>query len=235
MPQPLRSASVMAVLVGAAGWVLVVGCSALVSVDGLTGPAASADADAAPAEDGSPLDGTPTDATATDSTTTDGAADADTHVAPNLLDESSFENGCTWNGFQGSSATDTATARTGTKSCRICTSPTTADYFTGNSNFTDVGPVVGATYHAVGWVRSAPGAAAPPGGVRLTFRTLDPVPFTPIEGSATPFISFTAAWQKLEVSFTVTKPAANMDVYIATDTAPGACFLIDDVWLEKLP
>lgn len=33
-------------------------------------------------------------------------------------------------------------------------------------------------------------------------------------------------------------PTRTMDYFTAgvgTDTAPGACFLLDDVWLEKLP
>lgn len=235
MPELVRFASVMAVLAVGAG-ALLGGCSALVDLDGLSGPA-----DAASSGDGaSPLDGgTPTDSGDKDSTATDAAADAgpdaDTHVGPNLLDDSSFENGCTWMGYQGVSTTD-STARTGTKSCRICTAPLTTDYFTGNSNPTGTAPVIGAKYHAVAWIRRASGAAVPPGAA-LNVRTFNPSPFTTVESTSTlpSVIPFTDTWQRLDVTLTVTQAAATIDVYIGTDTAPGACFLIDDVWLEKLP
>jgi hypothetical protein len=223
----------MAVVIGGAG-ALGVGCSLLVGVDGLAGPidAASSSEGGSTSEGGPTLDSSDKDAPAT----TDAGADADTHVGPNLLDESSFESGCTWNGFQGTSATDSTTAHTGTKSCRVCTSPFTTDYFTGNSHYTNTAPAVGATYRAVAWVRTAPGAAVPPNAV-LNLRTLDPSPFTGIEAIATAATGspLTDTWRSLEITLAVTKAAATMDVFVATNTVPGSCFLIDDVWLEKLP
>lgn len=239
MPQVARFASVTAALVGACAAVSFAGCSALVSVDGLAG---AADATPTPAgEGGSGLDGSSSrDASdagaASDApTTTDAPPDADTHVGPNLLDDSSFEGDCTWNGFQGISSSD-PTARTGSKSCRICTSPTTTDYFTGNSHYTSAAPLIGATYRAVAWVRKAPGAPSP-GPAILNLRTLTPSPFTSIENTATdlPGLTLTDTWQRLEILMLVTKSASNMDVYVGVDTAPNSCFLIDDVWLEKLP
>ncbi len=235
MPELVRFAPVLALVVGGLG-ALGVACSALVDLDGLAGPAdAASSAEGGTATDGSgPPDSGDKDSTTTDATT-DAAADADTHLGPNLLDDSSFEDECTWNGYQGTRSTD-STARTGTKSCRICTAPLTTDYFTGNSLFTAAAPVVGATYHAVAWVRAAPGAALPPGAV-LNLRTLYPSPFTGVERASTsPSLTpLTDTWQRMEITLAVTKPAAQMDGYVGSDTAPGACFLVDDVWLEKLP
>jgi len=224
----------MAALGGAAG-ALVVGCSALVSLDGLTGPAdaASAPSEASPSPDATvALDSGDKDA----SPATDAAPDADTHVGPNLIEDSTFETkGCTWRSFQGTIATD-STARSGTKSCRVCPSPSTTDYFTGGDPFSAPAPTIGTTYHASAWVRTAPGAATPPGAI-FFMRTSNATPFTQVEGLSTDtaVLPFTDTWQKMELTLKVTKAAEQMDIFVGTDTAPGACFLIDDVWLERLP
>lgn len=245
MPQLTRFASLTAALVAAAS-ALAVGCSVLVDVGGLAGPAdaaaaPSSESGALPDGSSSGLDSGGKDATAT----TDGPViegdgggppDANEHVGPNLLADSSFESGCTWNSFQGTIATESGTARTGTKSCRVCAAASTPDYYTGGDPFTGGAPIVGATYRATAWVRTAPGAVTPPGAIFFV-RASNAVPFTTIDSANTPQprLRFTATWQKLELSLTSTAPAGSMDIFVGTDTAVGSCFLLDDVWLEKLP
>jgi hypothetical protein len=113
--------------------------------------------------------------------------------------------------------------------------PGTTDYFTGGDPFTAGPPVVGTSYHAVAWVRKAPGAATPVGAL-LFFRTSNATPFTGIDGANTgPALPFTDTWQRLEITVKSTKPAEQIDIFVGTDTVPGSCFLIDDVWLEKVP
>jgi hypothetical protein len=243
MPQLSRFAPLLAVLVGSASALAAIGCSALVDLSGLS-TGSAADATTTPTEGGSNEAGPLTDSgdgsTGTDGAPIDARADADAadpdpHVGPNLLADHSFESGCTWDAFQGTKATDT-TARTGTKSCRICTLDSTTDYFTGQDPFSAPAPVVGATYRAIAWVRTAPGAAVPPGPV-LNVRSTNSAPFTAIEGaaSANPGIPFTDTWQRVEVTMKATKPAQQMDIFVGSNTVTGGCFLVDDVWLERLP
>jgi hypothetical protein len=243
MPQLSRSASVTAAFAVAAG-AFAAGCSLLVDSGGLVGPADAAapfsEGGASPDSSSGGLDSGGTDS----STTTDGPViEGDgsgpnpdpEHVGPNLLADNSFESGCTWNAFQGTISTEVGTAHIGTKSCRVCTEPGTTDYFTGGDPFTFGPPVVGVTYRATAWVRTAPGANTPPGAV-MQLRTSNPSPFASIESANTSVagLPFTATWQKMVISLKVSLAAAKVDVFIGTNTAPGACFLIDDVWLESL-
>ena len=245
MTQLARFAPVTAALVAAAS-VLAVGCSVLVDVDGLSG---SLDAAATPISEGGSsgdansggLDSSNDARVGADGPIIEGDGggglpEANEHVGPNLLADSSFESGCSWSSFQGSIATESPTARTGTKSCRVCASPSTPDYYPGGDPFTGGPPVVGATYRATAWVRTAPGSATPPGAL-LFVRATNSSPFASIDQANTPKpgLPFTATWQKLQVSFTSTAPAGQMDIFVGTDTLVGSCFLIDDVWLEKLP
>ena len=230
-----RFASVLAGLIGGAG-ALGAGCSLVVDADGLAGlaDAASSSEGATIIEGGPALDSGDQEATA-DATAADAPHVADTHAGPNLIADGAFEQGCSWGAYEGTATTD-STARTGTKSCRICTTPTTQDAFTGQDPFTAPPPVIGATYHAVAWVRTAPGAALPP-GLSIHVRSSNPMPFQAIESdaSAQPGLVVTDTWQKLEISLKTTMNAAEMDVFVGSATAPGACFLLDDVWLERLP
>jgi hypothetical protein len=246
MPQLTRFASLTAALVVAAS-AFAVGCSLLVDSGGLVGPAdgAAPFSEGGASPDSSSGSSGGLDSGGTDSSTTadgpviegDGSGPGDPeHVGPNLLADHSFESGCTWNGFQGVTTTESPTAHTGTKSCRVCTEAATTDYFTAGDPFTFGPPVVGVTYRATAWVRTAPGASTPPGAV-MHLRTSNPAPFASIESAYTSIagLPFTPTWQKMVISLKVSLAAAKVDVFVGTDTAPGACFLIDDVWLEQLP
>ena len=162
----------------------------------------------------------------------DAAPDGDTHVGPNLVPDGTFDSVCPLGTFQGTVASD-GTARRGAKSCRVCTLPATPDYFTAGS-FASSGPAVGSTYHAEIWVRTAPGAATPP-GILLHLRTSNDAPFVQIQKSMTSPRTIDATWQKIEITLQPTIAAARMDLFFGSDTAVGACFLVDDVWLERLP
>ena len=214
------------------------GCSLLVDVDGLAGVAADASVptDASATTDAK-VDAT-NDASATDGSTPDATPDAvpdpNAHVGPNLLEDSSFETSCSsFSAFQGSAVSD-PTARTGSRSCRVCTDPPPVDYFTADAKAT-VSPTRGATYHAVAWVRTAPGAATPP-SINISARTYSNPPFQAIESTTSPSpVVPTSTWQKVETTLTIAKAAPEMDIFVGTGSAPGACFLLDDFWLEKLP
>ena len=86
------------------------------------------------------------------------------------------------------------------------------------------------------WVRRAPGASTPVGAL-LFLRTSNATPFAQVDGANTgPMaLPFTDTWQRMEITMKSTMPAGQMDVFVGSDTVPGACFLLDDVWLEKLP
>lgn len=222
-----------------AGSVFVVGCSAIVDFDALVGPNDAATGDGssgAPGTDGSASTDGPTGDAAAAPDGTDGTA-PDTHVGPNLISNGTFETGCApWGAFQGTIVED-STARTGSKSCRICTKPTTTDYFTAGDGYTAGPPIVGATYHGVAWVRTAPGAATPP-GIYLHMRTSNATPtFVGLEGPSTPDpgIPIDATWKKIELTMKPTMAAQQMDIFIGSVHQPNVCFLLDDVWFEKVP
>ena len=203
-------------------WVL----SADLDLIGGTATVESADAGARPlpSESGTPDTGAP-DASADSS-------DASV-VGPNLLPNGTFEDGTDpWMVHQ-AKLSISKTARGGAQSMLVC-DDASPDYFTADVYAADP-PVVGATYRASIWVREAPSSPRPP-GVQLHLRTSNPgPPFMGIEAvTTTEMVLVDDTWRKLEVELSTTKPAAKLDVFFGSDRLAGACFLVDDVRLERV-
>ena len=203
-------------------------CS-LTSLDGLTSPASAA-------TEGGSVDG------AFDASLADGVSDAPIDVskldAGDAAGVNLYPRGGTLDtscepfvGFQGT-VTPTSTARTGAGACRVCTNPMTTDYFTADDGGEFGAVAVGERYRARVWVRAEVGAPAAP-GVTLHLRTVTP-PFNTVTNDMSPTASIDATWKQLETTTTVTE-ASRVNVYVAAGHAPGACFVLDDVTLERLP
>ena len=219
-------------------------CSLLNSTDGLAGGPGGSDGDAASTADtGAESDGaaSTSDGGTSDGALVDGAIDAgdagsDALSGPqNLHPNGTFETGIApWGAYQGTVASD-STARGGTKSLRACTRDGTLDYFTADDGSALGGPVMGATYRAEVWVRTAPGAVVPP-SVALWIRSANYTGgFQSIETDNNDGPPLTATWQKLSVTLKITKPAERLGIFVGADQATNACFLIDDVTLVRLP
>lgn len=57
--------------------------------------------------------------------------------------------------------------------------------------------------------------------------------FTSVGAVASPSVPIDATWRPLEVSYTFGQ-LAYLDLYVSAQHDPGACFVIDDVTLERL-
>lgn len=207
-------------------------CSLTTSLEGLSSTVivVEANADASGATDG-------TASTDDGSTRADAIADAgDAAGAPNLHPRGTFETGTcgSWVGFQGTVAQD-SNARTGSGSCLVCTGPMTTDYFTADDNGAPGPAVVGATYRAEGWVRSAPGKPNA-GPVRLFLRNFTVVggTFRGLESSASASSEVDAQWRSRATTLTVTKDGGKLNVFVSADHRSGACFLLDDVTVRRI-
>jgi hypothetical protein len=160
----------------------------------------------------------------------------DVSGAPNLHPQSTFENGtcAPWYGYQGATSFS-ATAHTGTGACRICTLPSTTDFFTADDTGVAGAAAVGATYRASAWARTDP-AAPGPGPVTVYLRSFA-VPggtFTSLERGVSPSADLGSQWQRLEATLTITKPDGTINVFIGGAHRANACFLIDDVVLQRV-
>jgi hypothetical protein len=221
----------------AAGSFAATACSLLNSVDGLTGGAGPA-----LVPEGGEGGGGGLDATSNGDAVSDAAVeaslirDAGDEAGSNLHPSGTFEGPTCdpWSGYQGTveKVTD---ARTGTGACRICTSPTTTDYFTADDKGQGGAATVGASYRAEAWVRTAPGKAVP-GASSLFLRSFSTAggQFTSLELENSPKKPLTDTWMKLEATLTITKPGGTLNIFVGADTNPGACMLLDDVYLERL-
>ena len=216
-------------------------CSLLTSLDGLSdGAALGVPADAH-------TDGTATGATDAPSeamTVVDAAqhdvdagsiTDANDDAGPNLHPNGTFESGTCdpFGGFQGT-VDVVSTAHTGTGACRACTLPQTTDYFTADDNRAPGPGEVGATYHVQAWVRTDP-SSPPPMDVSIYLRnaTLVNGTFTEHGESMSAPVTIDATWQRIETTYAFTQ-AGNLNVFIGAGTAPNACFIFDDVLLQKV-
>ncbi|MDB4935498.1 MAG: hypothetical protein JWP87_2470 [Labilithrix sp.] len=210
-------------------------CSLTTSLDGLSssagfvtpdGEAGSADASGVP---DAPGGGAP------DASTGPDARDAAETGGTNLHPAGTFEDGtcAPWNSYQGTIGPST-TAHTGTRSCRACAKPSTTDIFSADDTGAPGPAIVGATYRAEGWVRTSPGDPAPP-FVRLVLRNFkyQGNTFVDLESGDSPKLPIDATWMKFEVVLTVTK-AGTLNVYLPGDAATGACFLLDDVVVQRI-
>lgn len=214
-------------------------CSLLTSLDGLSGGSdggsgsTDATSDVATSGDASPGADGGTDAS-DDAPSRDAGDDAG---APSIHPQGTFEGGtcAPWAGYQGS-VTASTLAHTGSFSCRVCTAPTTTDFFTADDNGASGPGTVGATYRAEAWVRTDPSQPAPSEiNVFLrSFRVDDNGVFLALESASSPDTTIGAQWKYIETTLQLTKPNGRLNVFVGAPHSPGACFLLDDVALRRI-
>lgn len=221
------------------------GCSILTSLDGLSSPDNEA---STPGGDGGGLDGTTsatdagdgasaTDASSDTGSSPDVAVDSGTDGGPslpNLHPNGTFEaNLVPWGAYQGV-ATQSDLARTGAHSLRAC-GTSNVDFYTADDGSALGPPTIGATYRAEAWVRTSPGASAPP-SMTIFLRSVSFTGgFQSIEtNDAKAPGAITSTWQKLTVTITITKAAERFGIFVGADPSAGGCFLLDDVVLQRI-
>lgn len=220
------------------------GCSILTSLDGLS----SRNDDETPGGDGGGPDGTTSASDAGDGATAsdapsdtgsnpdalvDSGADSEPSL-PNLHPNGSFEaNIMPWGAYQGA-VTQSDIARTGAHSLRACGSSNT-DFYTADDGSALGPPTIGASYRVEAWVRTSPGASAPP-SMTIFLRSVNFTGgFQSIEtNDAKAPGAITSTWQKISVTITITKAAERFGVFVGADPSAGGCFLLDDVVLQRI-
>jgi hypothetical protein len=157
-------------------------------------------------------------------------------AGPNIHPQGTFEGtSCDpWVSYQGT-LERVDVAHSGSGACRVCTKATTTDVFTGDDGGQPGPAIVGATYRARGWVRTAPSRVAP-GNVALLLRsfTTEGGTFTDIESQNSGGTPITATWTQFATELTITKPGGTLNVYVAGDHVADACFLMDDIVVQRL-
>jgi hypothetical protein len=224
-----------------AGGIACSACSLLTSLDGLSdGAVGGATSDARGDQSTTGSGDARSDATSGDAAKTldaggDSVTDANDDAGPNLHPNGTFESGTCdpFGGYQGTVDVVT-TAHTGIGACRACALPQTTDFFTADDNRATGPGVVGATYHVEAWVRADP-TRPPPVDVRLYLRyAVDTNGMFVDHGSNySPVVTLDATWKRLETTYTFTQPG-DLNVFVGADTAPNACFLFDDVVLQRV-
>jgi hypothetical protein len=208
-----------------------VACSLVTSLDGLTSATGALEPDAAMLDGMSEASNDGAAADARSDTVVDAGDEAGVNLYP---DGGTFESSCDpLKGFHGT-VTPTATAHGGSKGgCRACTGPTTTDYFTADDGAAFGLAASGERYRARAWVRTEVGMPAPP-DLNLHLRTVVFPAYQVIADVTSSTVPIDASWKQLEVVSTVTT-ASNINVFVAATHAPGACFVVDDITLERLP
>jgi hypothetical protein len=225
-PASARRACV-AMIVAASG---LAACS-LTSLDGLTSATGEI-------PDAARIDGTfeaSPDAPAADARSDTTLVDAGDEAGVNLYPKGgTLESSCDpFVGYQGTVA-PTSTAHGGSLGgCRACTGPGTTDYFTADDGTAFGLAASGERFRARLWVRTEVGKPAPP-TVSLHIRTVLFPGFNVVSDETSPSVPIDATWKQLEIVSTLAK-ASNLNVFVSAIHAPGACFVIDDVTLERLP
>jgi hypothetical protein len=217
----------------AASAALFCACSIFTSLDGFTGGAdAAPDGDRSDASNEAATPADAADDSASDAIPLD-ASDGAGPRGPNIHPNGTFDTTLVpWGSYQGALTLDPF-ARSGAKSVRVCTLPATTNFFTVD----DGGPIpntLGGTYRVEVWVHTAPGAATPP-NVKLFVRTINrSAGFVVVESTESSGIALDGTWQRLEVTLVTTKPAAFFNVFVGGDSITNGCFLVDDVYVERL-
>lgn len=159
----------------------------------------------------------------------------------NLLSaqESDFEGGSemqcadgTFTTYRATHVKDATNAYTGKWSCRICsTGP--EPFFTLDASNIAENPPIGARYRATARVRAATYAAGALQRMRIVLRSQSAAK-EDVETSSSQSTELTAQWTQLSTAITLTKSAARVDLYVASDGPSGSCFLVDDIvaWQE---
>ena len=218
------------------------GCSILTSLDGLssrnddqtpTPGGSDGAAEGSATGDGASASDAPSDTGPTDDVTVDSGTDSGPSL-PNLHPNGNFEaNIMPWGAYQGV-VTQNDLARTGAHSLRACGS-NGLDFYTADDGSALASPVIGATYRAEAWVRTSPGAAAPP-SMTIFLRSVNFTGgFQSVETADVQAASaITSTWQKLTVTITITKAAERFGIFVGADPSAGGCFLLDDVVLQRI-
>jgi len=217
------------------------GCT-LTNIDNLTGgvgPGIDAASDGSRLDDGDPGGGSDALSGQEDApfdappdvkfdVTVDAGSDAPSIV--NLHPNGTFESSSSpWIGYKGTIALD-PTAHTGTGSLRAC-SGAGSGVFTADDKGPIPNPINGATYRVSAWVRDAPSAPAA-SGLTLFLRTI--AGGIDQQQSMSSGAPLTSAWQRLETTLLVSKPADVLNVYVGGNISSGACFLLDDVVVDRI-
>ncbi len=223
----------------ALGAVLVAACSLTSGLGGLSGAPPETEGDAAVVDGGvmpaSDAGGSrPSDAAPEAAPPVDAGPDA---APPNLYPSGTFELGCKGSSYNSTLAED-PTARTGAKSCRVCSnnSPPGGDVFTIDEEVPLASPpVAGQRYRVEAWVRTAPGATAPADMV-ISLRTFDATNgFVIFDEHATDPVQISDTWQKFSSDLALNKNGPRMDWWVGGGIGTGRCFLVDDVVVTQLP
>jgi len=219
------------------------GCSILTSLDGLSSPndptpgGSEAGPDGTTSANDAGDSGSSSDALSDTGSSADVTVDSGTDSGPslpNLHPNGSFEaNIVPWGAYQGV-VTQNDLARTGAHSLRACGN-NGVDFYTADDGSALGAPTIGAMYRAEVWVRTSPGAPAPP-SMTLFIRSVNFTGgFQSIETANVDTVgAITSTWQKLSVTITITKAAERFGVFVGADPSAGGCFLLDDVVLQKI-
>lgn len=168
----------------------------------------------------------------------DAEADAaDAGERPNLHPQGTFDTvGCgTWGNYL-ATLTAATPGRMSAGACRVCaTSQGAKEFFTIDDNGLPGAPIAGARYRATAWVRPAPGAVTPTYAM-LHIRTFgfDPDFTTYEQADPVAAVPFTTDWMPLSVELTIQQARGKLNVFLGAPGAVGACFLVDDVRLERV-
>jgi hypothetical protein len=155
-------------------------------------------------------------------------------AGPNLEPNATFETGTDgWIAFQGMLSVS-FTAHGGGKSLRVCTSIAgTTSTFAGDDNLSPGDAIIGASYRARASARTDP-AGDMPGPIQLGLRTVNKdVGFVVKDSAVATPVALDATWRQLEVTLAVTERGL-LNVTASAGTVPGACFLLDDVVLQRI-
>jgi hypothetical protein len=182
--------------------------------------------------------GPPTDAPSTDVATADAATiDGPSEDAPstdagrvNLFQNGDFELGCaSWTATDSDPDIDT-TARSPTRSCRVCSNASVGYALLGNAPVT---AAPGARYVAEAYLRAAPDASIAMGMKATLLLTQGPTGGTVESGQQTSGPMLDNTWRLITAFIVITQDAGtNLRLDLASGTA-GSCFLIDDAVLYR--
>jgi hypothetical protein len=74
-----------------------------------------------------------------------------------------------------------------------------------------------------------------PSGTQILLRTVAQVsPVVEVERAYGPQIRITNSWQKLDITLRTTKSAAALNIGVIGQLNASACFLVDDVVLQRI-
>lgn len=153
---------------------------------------------------------------------------------PNLHPFGSFDTGCgPWKGFH-ATVVGVQDGHLNPGSCRVCTDLGITDNFSADDFGAIAGPVVGATYRAEAWVSYASGANGT-AEIGILMRTFNSSPtFAEVDKNQSGAIVSGSVWTKIETTLKVTSAAEKLNIVIVAPATPGACFLVDDVFVERI-